>query len=218
MIIKFEGKNLECKVTHKNINNAYIKLDKNLKVEFILPLMGTISPEKMLEEKRIWLKRKIVEFEKCNRLNSENEVYYKGDRYPIKVIQDKETRIGFFCNKLEVRRFGKRKPEKIIAEFLEDETTEYVTKCSEELSGRLGVYPKSIEVKKMKKFGYCTIDGKIFFSSKLICLPKKLIDFVVCHELVHLKHFNHSTEFKSELENIFPDRKKLDKELKKYLF
>lgn len=60
----------------------------------------------------------------------------------------------------------------------------------------LGIAPKSWKVTKARhRNGSCTADGSINLSCTLLLMPLELIQFVVCHELAHLTHFNHSPKF-----------------------
>ena len=53
---------------------------------------------------------------------------------------------------------------------------------------------------------------------KLIILPEDLQKYVICHELSHSLHFNHSPKFWKQVEDICPDYKALRKRLKDYSF
>ena len=46
--------------------------------------------------------------------------------------------------------------------------------------------------------------------------PKEVIDYVIIHELAHLKHMNHSRVFWQEVENMMPDYKNKEKWLKQH--
>ena len=216
MFLKIENKKILCKIKYKKIRHAYLRITPDYHLDIILPNNGKLSAETLLKEKRNWLRRKVREIENSVRLFDEKSVYYKGKKYEIKVIPDKNSRLELSKNFLKIYKSKRRKTENMILEFLADETLEYVSKKAGEFSERLELFPKQVSIKKLKSFGHCTRDGKIFFNSKLICLPTKLIDYVICHELIHLKHFNHSKKFKSELAKILPDYKELEKQLKMY--
>ncbi|MCG6874599.1 MAG: M48 family metallopeptidase [Betaproteobacteria bacterium] len=55
------------------------------------------------------------------------------------------------------------------------------------------------------QWGSCTTDGRVRLSWRLIHLRIALIDYVVAHELVHLRHMNHSARFWRTVERICPD-------------
>jgi hypothetical protein len=65
-----------------------------------------------------------------------------------------------------------------------------------ELANKTGLKPKSVEVKTYKaRWGSCRITGEIQLNWKLIMAPVEVIDYVIIHELCHLKHHNHSVRF-----------------------
>ncbi len=65
------------------------------------------------------------------------------------------------------------------------------------------------------RWGSCTSKKNLNFSYRLILCPKEVIDYVICHELSHLKHMNHSRNFWNEVSNMMPDYKEHDRWLKK---
>lgn len=63
-------------------------------------------------------------------------------------------------------------------------------------------------------WGSCSGKNNISLNINLSFLKQELIDYVILHELTHIKNKNHSKKFWQDLENICPDSKILDKELK----
>ena len=69
----------------------------------------------------------------------------------------------------------------------------------------LGISYPTLPVRQMKsRWGICTA-GNIILNLLLIHVPKHLIDYVVIHELCHLKEHNHSAAFYAVLERVLPD-------------
>ena len=64
------------------------------------------------------------------------------------------------------------------------------------------------------RFGSCSSKGNISYSYRLILYPDAAIDYVVVHELAHLRKMNHSKEFYKIIESILPDYKQRIKLLK----
>lgn len=65
-----------------------------------------------------------------------------------------------------------------------------------QVAGELGVRPAGFEVGRgMRKLGHCTAKKVIQLSRNLMFLPEELIRYVICHELAHLTHMNHSPQF-----------------------
>ena len=64
------------------------------------------------------------------------------------------------------------------------------------------------------RFGSCSAKGNICYSYRLLLYPKAAIDYVVVHELSHLVHMNHSSDFYRLVSSILPDYKERKKLLK----
>jgi predicted metal-dependent hydrolase len=64
------------------------------------------------------------------------------------------------------------------------------------------------------RWGSCSRDTGIRLNWRLIHLPMELVDYVVCHELSHLRQMNHSPRFWAEVERICPDWQTRRAELK----
>ena len=79
----------------------------------------------------------------------------------------------------------------------------------------LGVTPTSIKITSAKKrFGSCSGQNGICYSWRLMLYPSEAIDYVVVHELAHIRQKNHSPAFYREIEKILPDYKARAKLLK----
>ena len=64
------------------------------------------------------------------------------------------------------------------------------------------------------RFGSCSEKGNICYSYRLLFYPKEAIDYVVVHELSHLVHMNHSSDFYRLVSSILPEYKERKKLLK----
>lgn len=78
-----------------------------------------------------------------------------------------------------------------------------------------GLKPTGIKITSAKKrFGSCNTKNSICFSYYLMLYPDEAIDYVVVHELCHIKHKNHSSEFYKTVEKFFPLFRNAEKLLK----
>ena len=78
--------------------------------------------------------------------------------------------------------------------------------------------PTGMVIRTMKRrWGSCSGKGLITLSTELIKLPDLFIEYVIIHELCHLKHHNHGSGYYDLLSEIFPDWKTVRKEMNKYI-
>lgn len=70
----------------------------------------------------------------------------------------------------------------------------------------LGFSFGEISIKDLKtRWGSCSNKGNISISYKILFLPEKHRDYIIAHELCHLKHFNHSKKFWALVEKLIPN-------------
>jgi hypothetical protein len=76
-----------------------------------------------------------------------------------------------------------------------------------------------ISIRNQKtRWGSCSRKGNLNFNYKIIMLPEKIAEYIIVHEICHLKEFNHSKDFWRLVENYIADYKEARKELRKYYF
>lgn len=74
------------------------------------------------------------------------------------------------------------------------------------LAERHDIKADGFTIRKMaNRWGSCTVEGNILLNIDLIVAPTPCIEYVVVHELCHLKHHNHSTEFYKLLKLMLPE-------------
>jgi len=83
------------------------------------------------------------------------------------------------------------------------------------LAAKLGVSTPPLKLSSAQsRWGSCSSRGDIRLNWRLLQAPPHIINYVVCHELAHLKEMNHSAKFWAVVESIYPDYKLAEKELK----
>jgi len=87
-----------------------------------------------------------------------------------------------------------------------------------ELAMLHGFTYKKMTFKNMKtQWGSCSSRGNLNFNLRLVFLRQELIDYVIIHEMCHLKEHNHKRPFWNLVESKMPDYKKYDRELESYV-
>lgn len=98
-----------------------------------------------------------------------------------------------------------------------EKAREVITERVEYFNQYYGFKYKKIFIKlKKTQWGSCSSKGNLNFNLKLIFLPMELLDYVVVHELCHLKHMNHSKKFWQEVQKLVPNYKVIEEKLGAY--
>jgi predicted metal-dependent hydrolase len=111
--------------------------------------------------------------------------------------------------------------KKIMYRWYKDEATLFFSIKLKEVLSRCESYnfkPTSLVVRTMKRrWGSCSVNGKITLSTELIKMTEPCIEYVIIHELCHLKHHNHGKEFYALMSEIEPDWKIFRRQLRDHV-
>ncbi len=97
-------------------------------------------------------------------------------------------------------------------ELLRKKAKEIIPKKVSYFSSIMGVTPLSVKINSAKtRYGSCSGENRLNFSLYLMTKDEEFIDYVVVHELAHIKHHNHSKDFYAFVEKFVPDYKRISK-------
>ncbi len=68
---------------------------------------------------------------------------------------------------------------------------------------------------QVSRWGSCSKKGNLNFNYKLLFLPAELRDYVIVHEICHVKEFNHGPNFWNLVGEVVPDHRAMNKALRK---
>lgn len=119
-----------------------------------------------------------------------------------------------------MRRRLAEAPTPIPAKFLKD----YKKQALQIISSRVRYYaeslmltPSAIKVNSARRrWGSCSRRGSLNFSYRLMFAPLPVIDYVVVHELVHMRQLNHSRAFWNSVAEVLPNFRKHHRWLKEH--
>jgi len=197
--------------------SIYLRMKPNLELDISIPLRFKVDIRAILRKKREWIKKKWQEMSNNVKMFDGDLVLYKGVYH--KLVTEKST-----WRKVRVRNREIILPvsdgmelKQALKQWMKSETKMLVRRRLARYSDRYGLSANGFSIGDMKKWAHCTRDGDLLFNWQLIGLPKELADYVILHELTHLKEFNHSRRFKYELASVCPDFKEREAALKRFV-
>ena len=135
-----------------------------------------------------------------------------GQTYTLCVYED--TRVALDTERKRLYLPKKDAKARFIG-WLKENALRICTQVVERKSVEMGVKVASVAITSARSFwGLCTKDNALRFSYRLLYAPKEVIEYVVVHELAHVKHKNHSNGFWTEVARYMPDWKNRRKWLK----
>ncbi|MDD5143384.1 SprT family zinc-dependent metalloprotease [Methanoregula sp.] len=166
--------------------------------------------DRMILEKSIWIKKKMAEMrarpQAPVRLYEEGEVFwFLGRAYPLHYTDDPVGAI-VRTDRLEVSRTLRPDIRNALQRwYVEEAKKEIAARCMY-FSMMTGYSPTSIRITNAKgRWGSCTYKGGLNFSWRLVQAPLSIVDYVIVHELVHLRQHDHSKKFWTKVEALMPD-------------
>ena len=94
----------------------------------------------------------------------------------------------------------------LLQEWLHDKAVKFLPPRLHEISEELGLPFRNVRIKRQKTlWGSCSAVGNINLNQNLMLMPIAAVDYVIHHELTHLKVLDHSEDFWRELRKVFPN-------------
>jgi predicted metal-dependent hydrolase len=215
-VLEIGGRRIEYLVRQGSSRRyTYFRFMPDMRLEVVLP-RGVRDPGSTLRHRSGWILKKYEEMQQSRRILDERRVMFDGRHLEIIYgpVVDKEEMIPDLEQGVVVMRVSDRsRTRELVRRWFLKETSRYVVKKLSEVSALLPQNYKMADVREMKNWGYCTRTGRLSFSWQLIALPEPLREYIVMHELTHLKVFDHSASFKRELAKVCPDYRRREKEL-----
>lgn len=172
--------------------------------------------EGFIKEKESWVIKKISE--KGRSIKETEKAFitgekflYLGESYPLEIgdthYRGLPLRLSFGKFILDKDRLEEARD--LFIHWYKREAKEKIEGRLHYFSNRLQLFPKGLKITSAKyRWGSCSRDSRLSFSWKIIMAPLSVIDYVLIHELVHIKEKNHSKRFWTYLETILPDYRK----------
>ena len=171
--------------------------------------------EKFFNEKESWIvekrsekERSIKEAEKA--FISGEKFLFLGELYPLE-IQDnnKEPPLKLSFGKFVLDKNHIEEARDLFIKWYKEEAKERIIGRIDYYSKQLQLFPKGVKITSAKyRWGSCSRDDRLSFSWRMIMASFSIIDYILIHELVHIKEKNHSKRFWNYLESVHPDYKK----------
>lgn len=227
--IKYENKTIAYSVCKARIKNLYISI-QNGEVVVKAPWYVTSSQiQDVVESKREWIMKQLEKYSVSPKKSKE---YVDGEKFQI-LGKEYFLNIYYQDTSKALLNVENGKINVVLPlEYSEEDNTERIKKLidkmyymiaekevensMEKMRKLVGLAPNEYRIKKTTSlWGSCSSNKKITINQNLMMYDRFVIDYVVLHEICHLKYMNHSKNFWNMVSTYMPNYKEAEAELKK---
>ena len=223
--VRYGDRVIEYSIEVKNdLTSHYIVVDKHHGV--ILrgsPIFEELANKYILKKAR-WILKKLdlVRFAIEDGTVTGSRILYLGKKYYTEVYFNdsiSETKIEFNHSRIKITTSGKNTQIDIqhaLDEFFREKAAEKITPRMEQWSRKMGTEYGLLHFRKQtKRWGSCTPRNNIVINTEAIKLPFSLIDYLIVHELCHVKYKDHSKAFWAAVGKYLKNWKELDEKMRR---
>ena len=220
--IQFGATKIDYDIVYSNKRkNATLAVYPMKQIEISVP--KTLEKEhiqRLVKKKANWVIKQIVWFDEISQLDSAKEhvngetFLYLGRQYRLKTNygngKAEAKLLGRYLSVMLPEEISTKDTKKTIKaavwQWYRTRSEEKVAEIVKRHCNKLGIPQPEFMIKnQIKRWGSCTSKNFLIFNFRIAMAPVSQIEYVVAHELCHIKHKDHSTEYWKLLRSILPD-------------
>lgn len=224
-MVRYGAKSIEYQLLRVNRKTMEIAVHPDNTIIVKAPIQADFALiEKKILKRARWIIRQMNYFKQFNPktpvrcyVNGETHLYL-GKQYRLRIAEGSENSVklsrGFFhvtCRNEPTPTVARKLLNQWYSEKAQVQFAESMDRCWQKFKCLgLSVGQPELSIKRMqKRWGSLSGKGTVTLNTDLIRTPKECIDYVVMHELCHLKYHDHSQGFYKLLDSVSPDWEKV---------
>ena len=219
-IIRLE-KQIKYAILRRNVKNARIRISNDLSVTAIVPLNYSIYKiDNLLIDKQNWIIKTINRLKRNSKSIelTDNQILFLGEVYKFVLDSSTDNRVLTFRDSKEIKSsLNLAEDRTLLTIWYKKYADMFIKYKVYEIADTNGFKFNRLFIRSQKtKWGTCSSGKNLSFNWRLILCSMFVVDYLIIHELSHLKEMNHSSRFWSTVEELCPDYKKAKQWLKEY--
>lgn len=196
------------------LRNSYLRFDDE---KLIVTARNFRSATKLVNAHKDWIAKHYYEIKASIKLFSNNSILFNGNRYEAAYAPSSgRTKMDIAQNKITVYSKSTQVAERAIDKWLAFQTALFTDVIAAEKAAIIQEERPTTKTRRLGKWGYCKSDSAITFNSYICMLPSDIRDYIISHEVAHLRQMNHSRKFWEIVSQLCPNYKQLRRRLKNY--
>lgn len=212
-------------IVNPRLKHIYLSFDERGNLVIKSPKVSHKHIEQLLLKKSSWINasRKKLELKKGRILDfgEDSMLYFLGESHTLKFVQHTKKKTNLYfdgdCFTLYYHTHDESVFHRHIDKFYKEEACQYIPDAVKEWSEKMNLYANKISFRKTKRqWGSCSGKNDLSFNTMMMKLPLHVIQYIIVHELAHIKHKHHQKTFWSLVETHLPQYKCMLQDLKNY--
>jgi len=175
---------------------------------------GRDTLHQFVQEKRPWIRKKLLQIRQertdahPRAFASGEKFFYLGDNYPLKVTDSLGgvPPLAFIGGEFRLNERFKGDRKALFVVWYKKQAETLIRQRIDRYREVMGIPSFQMRITSAKyQWGGCSSRDRITFSWRIVLAPLPMVDYVVVHELAHLRERNHSSNFWKIVEAILPD-------------
>ncbi len=210
------------KLIHSKRKTIALIIERDGGLTVRAPMRATTAMiEGFIREKENWIIRTREKLKSIpatpERQFADGETFlFLGSSFDLKLVGRQRPALRFE-NGFTLSQTAQKKGRQVFTQWYKERALEVISGRVNHFARLHGFQPARVKITSAKtRWGSCSANGALNFTWRLILCPLSVIEYVVVHELAHLRVKNHSRKFWRLVESICPDYKEKRKWLRKH--
>lgn len=190
-----------------------IFIERNGTIRALAPVSATDEKiESAIKSKEYQIFKKLAKWKELNKgkvnrqfVNGQSFLYL-GRNYRLRLTENQEIPLKISGGFFQLDKIHLPKAEKVFEEFYREKADQKIKERLKLIEEKFTTKPTTIKIMDLRnRWASWTPKNGLNFHWKCVMAPVTVLDYIITHEMVHLKYPNHSTEFWNELEKKMPN-------------
>jgi predicted metal-dependent hydrolase len=208
-------KDIEYTLKRSPRKTASLYIERDGQVSVLVPkALSDSQIDALIERKRKWIYRNLAEWRDLNAARVQREYLngegflYLGRSYRLRLVTEQavplQLKNGHFC--LRSDHGDAPDADAAFKAFYRQRGIKRIGERAGYYQTMMGVQPRAVRVLELKhRWASCSPTGDLNFHWKCMMAPPTVLDYVVVHELAHMRHPNHTQAFWNEVDKVLPN-------------
>ncbi len=214
-------------IINPKLKHIYLRFDLDGGLVIKSPKVSQREIEKILISKASWItksRQKILNKQgKPLQFEEGERVLFLGETHALRFEKTKIKKSSLLFDKIEgfSLKYNEFNPDlftHLVENFYKQEAQKLIPEVCQYYALQMQLSPSKITFRKARRqWGSCNSNNAISFNYFMIKLPLTVIQYIIVHELAHIRYKHHQKDFWELVNTYMPDYKERQKELKKYM-